>query len=287
MFPSISKDEEPGQIVTNLTLRVLSSFCVLDAELAKEYFFFFCFKITKNDLSITALKCVFDLLLVYGLSYFNIQDPDEETNEGSEETEQKNLVVLLMSLLECKSDDKKRVAVTGLSKLLFSGRVKSSKLVVKLIMLWFDPNYECDPYIRQTLGIFFRMFATSCSHAPQLLLQAFLPTIKKFFALDFTDPLAEIDVETVANLMVDLTRPNINKRAPKRDWELHYRLKECSDEAVTKGGGGQRVDRKSIVFKLVTLRLVLRRCQVYVCACGSRGCHVSRYSFCYCTRVSV
>uniref|UniRef100_A0A1B6GC29 Nuclear condensin complex subunit 3 C-terminal domain-containing protein n=1 Tax=Cuerna arida TaxID=1464854 RepID=A0A1B6GC29_9HEMI len=224
IIPTLNlKDEEPGQIVTNLTLRVLGSFCVLDAELAKEYFFFFCFKITKNDLSITALKCVFDLLLVYGLSYFNIQDPDEETNENPEEKEKKNLVVLLMSLLECKSDDKKRVAVTGLSKLLFSGRVKSSKLVVKLIILWFDPNYECDPYIRQTLGIFFRMFATSCSHAPQLLLQAFLPTIKKFFALDFTDPLAEIDVETVANLMVDLTRPNINKRAPK-DQSIHNQL---------------------------------------------------------------
>uniref|UniRef100_A0A1B6MTZ4 Nuclear condensin complex subunit 3 C-terminal domain-containing protein n=1 Tax=Graphocephala atropunctata TaxID=36148 RepID=A0A1B6MTZ4_9HEMI len=221
---NLKGDEGGENAVKNLALQALSMLCVLDGELAKEHFFLFCFNIAYDDLSITALKCVFDQLLTYGLSYFGIQDPDEEPGEGSkEEMERKNLIILLMSLLESKVEDMKRTAVTGLSKLLFAGRIKSPRLVTKLTVLWFNPDYECDPYIKQILGVFFRMFATSCSHAPQLLLQAFLPTIKECFSLEISDPMCGIDVDSIANLLIDLTRPNINKHVSEEQ-SIHNQI---------------------------------------------------------------
>lgn len=48
-----------------------------------------------------------------------------------------------------------------------------------------------------------------------MLLKAFIPTMKEFFRLEVSDPMAEVDVENVANLIVELTRPGLNDKLSK------------------------------------------------------------------------
>ncbi|XP_054278540.1 condensin complex subunit 3 isoform X2 [Macrosteles quadrilineatus] len=220
--------------IKNLAMEVLATFCILDVELAKEHFFMFCFNIATDSMSVTALKSVFDLLHVHGLNTFNITDPDEaNTAENVEEETPKkpNLINLLFSLLTSESKDMRRTAVVGLCKLLFFGRIKSAELVSKLILLWYNPEVETDPWIRQPLGVFFRMFAAACPHAPELLLRAFLPTVRELFHIEVTDPMSEVVVESVANLMVDLTRPGTSKYE-KKDLHVHNQLAINICEAV-------------------------------------------------------
>lgn len=78
-------------------------------------------------------------------------------------------------------------------------------------------NYcsESDPQIRQPLGAFFTMFAEKCPHAPKLLQEAFLPTLKELFKVEVLDPMAEVDIDSVANLLIDFTRPGFNPHMTK------------------------------------------------------------------------
>ena len=51
------------------------------------------------------------------------------------------------------------MAAEGLSKLLLAGRVCSSKLLSRLLLLWYNPIVEDDETLLQTLGVFFPLFA--------------------------------------------------------------------------------------------------------------------------------
>lgn len=50
-------------------------------------------------------------------------------------------------------------AAEGLAKLMFSGRLVSSRLLSRLILLWYNPVTEEDLRLRHCLGVFFPMFA--------------------------------------------------------------------------------------------------------------------------------
>ena len=58
-----------------------------------------------------------------------------------------------------QSSELRTCAAEGLSKLLLSGRVVSSKILSHLILLWYNPLSEDDTHLRDCLGTFFPLYA--------------------------------------------------------------------------------------------------------------------------------
>lgn len=74
-----------------LALKVLSIYCILDKELAKKhimiFFYQFSYEQENQENWIVALKGIFDLLLIYGLEYFeNLQIQEENSENRSEKS---------------------------------------------------------------------------------------------------------------------------------------------------------------------------------------------------------
>ena len=74
--------QHPDINIHELALKAVAICCQLDGELAKKYFtmFFLQFSIYPDEpkLWITTLKSIFDLLLRFGLEFFNIAQTEEE-----------------------------------------------------------------------------------------------------------------------------------------------------------------------------------------------------------------
>ena len=53
----------------------------------------------------------------------------------------------------------------GLSKLLLSGRVISHRLLVRLLLLWYNPILQEEDELREVLGTFFTVYSASDRYA--------------------------------------------------------------------------------------------------------------------------
>ena len=53
------------------------------------------------------------------------------------------------------------VVAEGLAKLLLNGRIISQKLLVRLLLLWYNPALQDEERLRSVLGTFFPTFAAS------------------------------------------------------------------------------------------------------------------------------
>lgn len=238
--------EDYSNVIRNKALECLGLFCLLDKPLAKENFVMFCFQIANDEVCEIALKVTFDLLLLYGLETFQVQEDNEETTEKKKSKKKKNLFVtdmyedgfdteedenqetqthissgssgnttnlisMLTSLLDSTSISMRNVAMEGLYKLLMACRITSSVLLSRLILMWYSPVTDGDETLRQPLGIFLQVYASHCPRSQETLEQAFLPTLKTLINAPVTSPLTQIDMDSVARLFVGLTRPGINK----------------------------------------------------------------------------
>lgn len=193
----------------------------------------------------TALKSVFDLVHVFGLDAFNDEDTsvckesstnsemkDHEVDNTAEQqdvtanfvcedadTSKKNLnendkkwtataskvIAILSAFLDNESSELRNIAAEGLSKLLLSGRVVSSKLLSHLLLLWYNPLVEDDEVLLQCLGQFFPLYAFSCSSNQQQVEEAFMPTLCTLLRAPPTSPLREINEVNVATFLIELT----------------------------------------------------------------------------------
>jgi len=61
------------------------------------------------------------------------------------------------------------------------------------------------------LGAFFTTLAFDSQYGQETLEQAFLPTLRTLFQAPVTSPLVEVDQDSVVRLLLNLTRPDINK----------------------------------------------------------------------------
>ncbi|CAI9574988.1 unnamed protein product [Staurois parvus] len=182
----------------------------------------------------SALNAVFDLLLLFGLEILkpkedasdNPENKPEDETDGALESEQSHLAdktdevvtpetSALNSILKMFSDfldsevpEIRTETAEGLAKLMFSGRLKSAKLLSRLILLWYNPVTEEDTKLRHCLGVFFPIFAYSSRINQECFEEAFLPTLQTLFNAPASSPLADVDVSNVAELLVDLTRPS-------------------------------------------------------------------------------
>ncbi|XP_032674669.1 condensin complex subunit 3 isoform X2 [Odontomachus brunneus] len=181
--------DHPADNVHVLALRALGLYCILDKEMAKKHLMIFFYQFSTEqenpDIWIIALKGIFDLLLVYGLEYFEIlQTPEERSEKNrilythedsvvslSQRTEEStcNFVKILTGLLDNVNQELRTTATEGLCKLLLNRRISSSSLVSRLIILCYNPVNIDDIHLRQCLCAFFDHFVMRVPDAVEML----------------------------------------------------------------------------------------------------------------------
>ncbi|NXA31353.1 CND3 protein, partial [Eudromia elegans] len=174
---------------------------------------------------LSALKAIFDQLMLFGIEPFKTRRGSESQSEdvviATEDCEEENktiekedtaaihsLLQLLSGFLDSEFSELRTEAAEGIAKLMVSGRLISAKLLSRLVLLWYNPMTEEDTRLRHCLGVFFPLFAYANRSNQECFEEAYLPTLRTLFSAPATSPLAEIDISNVSELLVDLTRPS-------------------------------------------------------------------------------
>eukprot|EP00058_Branchiostoma_floridae_P024891 XP_002610381.1 hypothetical protein BRAFLDRAFT_120047 [Branchiostoma floridae] len=216
--------------VRNMAVRCLGLTAVLCKDTAVQYLplFLQASQVDLDAIQVTALRIVFDLLLIFGLKAFGAENSEQQNQgEGEGETEEpqqatpnntaNSLLSILTGMLDSENTDIRTNAAEGLAKLMMSGRVLSWKLLSRLMLLWYNPTTEDDTHLRHCLGTFFPMFAFSGRSAQECVEEAFLPTLQTLLDAPDTSPLATVDVGNVGSLLTTLTsRANMKQFCVER-----------------------------------------------------------------------
>ncbi|XP_023781218.1 condensin complex subunit 3 isoform X2 [Cyanistes caeruleus] len=183
-------------------------------------------QIDNIKIKLSALKAVFDQLMLFGIEPFKTRrsndsqsesghirtengENESETIEEEEETATvHSLLKLLSGFLDSEYSELRTEAAEGIAKLMFSGRLISAKLLSRLVLLWYNPVTEEDTRLRHCLGVFFPLFAYANRSNQECFEEAYLPTLQTLLNAPATSPLAEVDTSNVSELLVDLTRPS-------------------------------------------------------------------------------
>ncbi|XP_056411327.1 condensin complex subunit 3 isoform X2 [Hyla sarda] len=174
-----------------------------------------------------------------------INEPSEPEKSDSIKTQEEDvekastvnaILTLFAEFLDSEIPEIRTETAEGLAKLMFSGRLISSKLLSRLILLWYNPVTDEDTKLRHCLGVFFPIFAYSSRTNQECFAEAFLPTLETLFNAPASSPLADVDVSNVAELLVDLTRPSGLKQQTKasQDYQIstvhdNLALKMCNE----------------------------------------------------------
>uniref|UniRef100_A0A8C2QHG1 Non-SMC condensin I complex, subunit G n=1 Tax=Cricetulus griseus TaxID=10029 RepID=A0A8C2QHG1_CRIGR len=211
-------------IVRNLAVLCLGCCGLQNQDFASKHFMLFLQVLKIDDVTIktSALKAIFDQLMTFGIEPFKtkkvkaIQCEDEEINSDDEQEAKdveetataKNVLKFLSDFLDSEVSELRTGAAEGLAKLMFSGLLVSSRILSRLILLWYNPVTEEDVRLRHCLGVFFPMFAYASRTNQECFEEAFIPTLQTLASAPASSPLAEVDVTNVAELLVELTRPS-------------------------------------------------------------------------------
>lgn len=211
-------------IVRNLAVLCLGCCGLQNQDFASKHFMLLLQVLQIDDVTIkiSALKAIFDQLMTFGIEPFKtknvkaiqcedteINDDDEQDTEDVEETATvKNVLKLLSDFLDSEVSELRTGAAEGLAKMMFSGLLISSRILSRLVLLWYNPVTEEDVQLRHCLGVFFPMFAYANRTNQECFEEAFIPTLQTLANAPASSPLAEVDITNVAELLVDLTRPS-------------------------------------------------------------------------------
>jgi len=231
------KNEDPA--IRNEAVRGLGLLCLMKKEFAAQHLVFFLqvVQIDQEFVKLTAVKVIFDLFLMYGMTNLDNEDDGKKSegtygNSASAE-EEENLTVIpetpppqvsnddednrkgnaaaesvlsvLLLLLQNESSDLRCAVAEGLAKLLMTGRIVSVSVLSRLIVLWYNPVTEDDVTLRHCLGVFFPTFAFEARKNQQVVADAFLPTLRTITNAPDSSPLSYINVSNVIDLFVQLT----------------------------------------------------------------------------------
>ncbi|KYM96379.1 PREDICTED: condensin complex subunit 3-like [Cyphomyrmex costatus] len=233
--------DHPHDSVQVLALKTLCVYCILDKELAKKlikiFFYQFSLEQENQDMWVVSLKAIFDLLLVYGLEYFDIV-PSLENNSVHNKSEKIrslythedsihedisinkrteieegpcNFIKILKGLLISANQDLRTIAAEGFCKLLLNQRINSSSLLLHLIIMCFNPVNVDDIYLCQCLSAFFDCFIGCVPDAQEMLESAYLPTLQVLCNAPDFSPLQEINAYHVSRFILGLTRRGCQK----------------------------------------------------------------------------
>uniref|UniRef100_A0A7N6AJ27 Nuclear condensin complex subunit 3 C-terminal domain-containing protein n=1 Tax=Anabas testudineus TaxID=64144 RepID=A0A7N6AJ27_ANATE len=225
ILPSIA-NAHPA--VRNMAVVCLGTGTLHSKELAKTHMVLL-LQIAQLDevkIRISALRAIIDLLLLFGFQLLSetaatqtappSQSPDsqeddaplaEEKGEAPEDTAQ-SILVMLSEFLDSEVSDLRTETAEGLAKLMYTGRISSAKMLSRLVLLWYNPVTEDDIRLRHCLGVFFQLYARESRVHQEVVEESFLPTIRTLMNAPATSPLAEVDINNVVELLVELTRPS-------------------------------------------------------------------------------
>nr|XP_012327783.1 condensin complex subunit 3 isoform X1 [Aotus nancymaae] len=210
-------------VVRNLAVLCLGCCGLQNKDFASKHFILLLQVLQIDDVTIkiSALKAIFDQLMTFGIEPFKTKiktlhcegteinsDDEQESKEAEETATAKNVLKLLSDFLDSEVSELRTGAAEGLAKLMFSGLLVSSRILSRLILLWYNPVTEEDVRLRHCLGVFFPMFAYASRTNQECFEEAFLPTLQTLANAPASSPLAEVDITNVAELLVDLTRPS-------------------------------------------------------------------------------
>uniref|UniRef100_A0A8C3AJV2 Non-SMC condensin I complex, subunit G n=1 Tax=Cyclopterus lumpus TaxID=8103 RepID=A0A8C3AJV2_CYCLU len=194
VLPSIA-NAHPA--VRNMAVVCLGTCTLHSKELAKTHMVLL-LQIAQLDevkIRISALRAVIDLLLLFGFQLLS-ESAATQTASQSQSPE--------------RQEEDAPHAAEGLAKLMYTGRISSAKMLSRLVLLWYNPVTEDDTRLRHCLGVFFQLYALSlCIRVHQEVVEeGFLPTVRTLMNAPATSPLAEVDINNVVELLVELTRPS-------------------------------------------------------------------------------
>ncbi|KAG7485689.1 condensin complex subunit 3 [Solea senegalensis] len=226
VLPSIA-NAHPA--VRNMAVVCLGTCTLHSRELAKTHMVLL-LQIAQLDevkIRISALRAIIDLLLLFGFQLLSetsatqtvppSQSPDrqeedsppvaEEKGEVPEDTAQSTLV-MLSEFLDSEVSDLRTETAEGLAKLMYTGHMSSAKMFSRLVLLWYNPVTEDDTRLRHCLGVFFQLYTRESRVHQEVVEESFLPTVRTLLNAPATSPLAEVDINNVVELFVELTRPS-------------------------------------------------------------------------------
>ncbi|XP_078116575.1 condensin complex subunit 3 [Sander vitreus] len=225
VLPSIA-NAHPA--VRNMAVLCLGTCTLHSKELAKTHMVLL-LQIAQLDevkIRISALRAIIDLLLLFGFqllsdpaatqTVLHSQSPDrqeqngpmaEEKGDVPEDTAQ-SILVMLSEFLDSEVSDLRTETAEGLAKLMYNGRISSAKMFSRLVLLWYNPVTEDDTRLRHCLGVFFQLYARESRVHQEVVEEGFLPTVRTLMNAPATSPLAEVDINNVVELLVELTRPS-------------------------------------------------------------------------------
>ncbi|XP_036776938.1 condensin complex subunit 3 [Manis pentadactyla] len=223
-------------VVRNLAVLCLGCCGLQNQDFASKHFVLLLQVLQIDDVTIkiSALKAIFDQLMTFGIEPFktkNIKalqseaeintEEEQESKEDEDETATaRNILKLLSDFLDSEVSELRTGAAEGLAKLMFSGLLVSSRILSRLVLLWYNPVTEEDVQLRHCLGVFFPMFAYASRANQECFEEAFVPTLQTLASAPASSPLAEVEVANVAELLVDLTRPSgLNPQAKHSEYQ--------------------------------------------------------------------
>ncbi|NXK52378.1 CND3 protein, partial [Chauna torquata] len=242
--------------VRNMAVLCLGCCALQNREFARQHLALLLqvLQIDNIKVKLSALKAIFDQLMLFGIEPFKARrcnesqsedvqvgtenyEEESETIEKEEETATiHSLLQLLSGFLDSEFSELRTEAAEGIVKLMFSGRLISAKLLSRLVLLWYNPVTEEDTQLRHCLGVFFPLYAYANRSNQECFEEAYLPTLRTLLNAPATSPLAEIDTSNVSELLVDLTRPSgLTPQAKKsqeyQDLTVHdsLALKICNE----------------------------------------------------------
>ncbi|XP_027873036.1 condensin complex subunit 3 [Xiphophorus couchianus] len=225
VLPSIA-NAHPA--VRNMAVVCLGTCTLHSKELAKTHMVLL-LQIAQLDevkIRISALRAIIDLLLLFGFQLLSetgstqtIQPPlsphrqEGDAASGEDkgnipEDSAQSVLVMLSEFLDSEMSDLRTETAEGLAKLMYTGRISSAKLLSRLVLLWYNPVTEDDVRLRHCLGVFFQLYARESRVHQEVVEETFLPTVRTLLNAPATSPLAEVDINNVVELLVDLTRPS-------------------------------------------------------------------------------
>ncbi|KAF7217834.1 transcript variant X2 [Nothobranchius furzeri] len=224
ILPSIAN---PYPAVRNMAVVCLGTCTLHSKELAKTHMVLL-LQIAQLDevkIRISALRSIIDLLLLFGFQLLSetASSPTAQPNQSPERQEDdaaaedkgdvpedtaQSILVMLSEFLDSEVSDLRTETAEGLAKLMYTGRISSAKMLSRLVLLWYNPITEDDTHLRHCLGVFFQLYARESRSHQEVVEESFLPTIRTLLEAPATSPLAEVDVNNVVELLVELTRPS-------------------------------------------------------------------------------
>ncbi|XP_037327621.2 condensin complex subunit 3 [Pungitius pungitius] len=225
VLPSIA-NSHPA--VRNMAVVCLGTCTLHSKELARTHMVLL-LQIAQLDevkIRLSALRSIIDLLLLFGFQLLSeppgahtapqTQSPEQlegdatsaEDKGGAPEDTAQSILVMLSDFLDSEVVDLRTETAEGLAKLMYTGRMSSAKMLSRLVLLWYNPVTEDDTRLRHCLGVFFQLYARKSRAHQEVVEEGFLPTVRTLMNAPATSPLAEVDINNVVELLVELTRPS-------------------------------------------------------------------------------